>query len=94
MSLQLQNTLGRYNPNLSTDITGILGVTVGVIAGQYIAVHVNIGNSQYAGALVDVVLGLIIVVLFNKPGLVNGIGLGIAGYGLYKIVNIASNGAV
>jgi len=94
MSLQLQNTLNRYNPSITTDITGIIGVTVGVIAGQYIAVHVNIGNSQYAGALIDIVLGLMVVVLFNKSGIINGIGLGIAGYGLYKIINIASNGAV
>jgi len=92
--MSFQSTLNRYNPTLSTDITGILGVTIGVVAGQYIAVHVNLANSQYAGALIDVVLGLMIVVLFNKEGLINGIGLGIAGYGLYKIINIASNGAI
>ncbi|AZI75956.1 hypothetical protein SBV1_gp07 [Sulfolobales Beppu virus 1] len=88
------STAGRFNVSgLTTDLSEVIGATVGVIAGAYIVYKLT-STSPYAGALIDLVIGVVILLLFSNPGVINGIGVGLAGYGLYSLVKQASNGAL
>jgi len=90
--MQLPATVTRFNiSGLSGDLSELIGVTVGVIAGAYVTYK---SPSQSSGALISLVVGIIIFVLFPSMGLLNGIGIGMAGYGLYQLIKLASNGAI
>jgi len=92
MQLQLPQSVTRFNiSGLSGDLSELIGVTVGVIGGAYITYK---APSQSSGALISLVVGVIIFVLFPNMGLINGIGIGLAGYGLYQLIKLASNGAI
>jgi len=92
MQFQLPQSVSRFNiSGLTGDLSELIGVTVGVIGGAYIVYK---SPSQSSGALISLVVGIIIFVLFPNMGLINGIGIGLAGYGLYQLIKLASNGAI
>ena len=92
MQLQLPQSVTRFNiTGLGGDLSELIGVTVGVIGGAYIVYK---APSQSSGALIALVLGIIVFVLFPNMGLINGVGVGLAGYGLYQLIKLASNGAI
>jgi len=89
---QVLQTLQRGNfSGLTTDLSEIIGVTAGIVGGAYL---VNKMPSQSSGAFVDLILGVIIMLIFPNPGVINGLGVGLAGYGLYQLIKLASNGAI
>jgi hypothetical protein len=89
---QLPASVTRFNiTGLTGDLSELIGVTVGVIGGAYI---VHKSPSQSSGALISLIVGIIVFVLFPNMGLINGIGIGLAGYGLYQLIKLASNGAI
>ncbi len=91
-AFQLPASVTRFNiSGLSADLSELIGVTVGVIGGAYIVYK---SPSQSSGALISLIVGIIIFVLFPNMGLINGVGIGLAGYGLYQLIKLASNGAI
>jgi len=91
-AFQLPQSITRFNiTGLTGDLSELIGVTIGVIGGAYITYK---APSQSSGALISLVVGIIVFVLFPNMGLINGIGIGLAGYGLYQLIKLASNGAI
>lgn len=89
---QVLQTVRQYNfSGLSTDLSEAIGVTAGIIGGAYLVYKMP---SQSSGAFVDLIIGVIIMLLFPNFGLINGIGVGLIGYGLYQLIKLASNGAI
>lgn len=89
---QVLQTVRQYNfSGLSTDLSEAIGVTAGIIGGAYLVYKMP---SQSTGAFVDLIAGVIIMLLFPNFGVVNGIGVGLVGYGLYQLIKLASNGAI
>lgn len=94
MSVSLPQSVTRFNvSNLTTDLSEVIGATVGIIVSAYLNYKV-FSNSQYMGSLLDLVVGIVLLMLFPKNGVINGIGVGMAGYGLYALIKQASNGAI
>jgi hypothetical protein len=91
MSNVLQ-TLRKGNfSGLSTDLSEAIGTTAGIIAGAYLVYKMP---SQSSGAFVDLILGVVLMLMFPNAGVLNGVGIGLIGYGLYQLIKLASNGAI
>lgn len=89
---QVLQTVQRFNySGLTSDLSEAIGVTAGIVAGAYLVYKMP---SQSQGAFVDLILGVIIMLIFPNFGVINGIGVGLVGYGLYQLIKLASNGAI
>jgi len=87
-------TLQRFNiSGLSTDLSEAIGVTIGIIAGAYLQLRV-FANSTYMGPIVNLAIGLVLLLVFPNAGFINGIGVGLLGYGIYGLIKVASQGAI
>ncbi len=91
MSQVLQTVRGFNYSGLTTDLSEAIGVTAGIVAGAYLVYKMP---SQSTGAFVDLIIGTIIMLIFPNFGVINGIGVGLIGYGLYQLIKLASNGAI
>jgi hypothetical protein len=91
MSQVLQTVRGFNYSGLTTDLSEAIGVTTGIVAGAYLVYKMP---SQSTGAFVSLILGTIIMLIFPNFGVINGIGIGLIGYGLYQLIKLASNGAI
>lgn len=89
---QVLQTVRNFNySGLTSDLSEAIGVTAGIIGGAYLVYKMP---SQSQGAFVDLILGVIIMLIFPNFGVINGIGVGLVGYGLYQLIKLASNGAI
>ncbi len=89
---QVLQTIQRGNfSGLTTDLSEAIGVTAGIVGGAYLVYKMP---SQSTGAFVDLILGVIIMLIFPNFGVLNGLGIGLVGYGLYQLIKLASNGAI
>jgi hypothetical protein len=89
---QVLQTIRGYNySGLTSDLSEAIGVTAGIVAGAYLVYKMP---SQSTGAFVDLIVGVIIMLIFPNFGVINGIGVGLTGYGLYQLIKLASNGAI
>ncbi len=87
-------TLQRFNiSGLSTDLSEAIGVTIGIIAGAYLQLRV-FANSTCMGPIVNLAIGLVLLLIFPNAGFINGIGVGLLGYGIYGLIKVASQGAI
>ena len=82
--------------NITSNIGLLAGVSVGVIVGgaleNYLA-NSSIGSSSpYAAPLIEVVLGFVLAA-FDNP-LLAGIGYGLVGYGVWRLVKSLSGGSI
>jgi hypothetical protein len=91
MSSILQTVQRGNFSGLSTDLSEAIGVTAGIVGGAYIVYK---APAQSTGAFIDLILGVIIMLIFPNPGVANGLGVGLLGYGLYQLIKLASNGAI
>ena len=88
----LLQTVRQYNySGLTTDLSEAIGVTAGIIGGAYLTYKMP---SQSSGAFVSIIVGVVLMLLFPNFGVVNGVGVGLTGYGLYQLIKLASNGAI
>jgi len=89
---QVLQTIQRGNfSGLTTDLSEAIGVTAGIVGGAYLVYKMP---SQSTGAFVDLILGVVIMLMFPNFGVLNGLGIGLVGYGLYQLIKLASNGAI
>jgi len=89
---QVLQTIQRGNfLGLTTDLSEAIGVTAGIVGGAYLVYKMP---SQSTGAFVDLILGVVIMLMFPNFGVLNGLGIGLVGYGLYQLIKLASNGAI
>jgi len=89
---QVLQTIQRGNfSGLTTDLSEAIGVTAGIVGGAYLVYKMP---SQSTGAFVDLILGVVIMLIFPNFGVLNGLGIGLVGYGLYQLIKLASNGAI
>ena len=91
MSQVLQTVRGFNYSGLTSDLSEAIGVTAGIVAGAYLVYKMP---SQSTGAFVDLILGVIMMLIFPNFGVLNGLGIGLVGYGLYQLIKLASNGAI
>jgi len=89
---QVLQTVRQFNySGLTTDLSEAIGVTAGITAGAYIVYK---SPSQSTGAFIDLIVGVILMLLFPNFGVINGVAIGLVGYGLYQLIKLASNGAI
>jgi len=88
----LLQSIRQYNySGLSTDLSEAIGVTAGIVGGAYLVYKMP---NQSTGAFVSLIAGVILMLLFPNFGVINGVGIGLVGYGLYQLIKLASNGAI
>ena len=87
-----QTRLQAFNlSNVAVDLAEAIGVTAGIIGGAYIVYK---APQQSYGAFIDIIIGVVLLMLFPNTGVLNGIGVGFLGYGLYQLIKLATNGAI
>lgn len=82
--------------NITSNLGLLAGVSVGVIVGgaleNYLA-NTSIGSSSpYATPLIEIVLGIVLAAFDNT--LIAGVGYGLVGYGVWRLVKSLSGGSI
>ena len=83
--------------NVTSNVGLLAGVSVGVIAGGFLNNYLQNNVSAFSGnaylpPLIVLIIGIVLAA-FDTP-LIAGIGYGMVGYGVYKLVAQASGGAI